>query len=154
MNITLYTDGSCFGNPGPGGYGLVLEYGEYRIIDAQEFMHTTNNRMELMGVIAGLNKIKERHIPVTVISDSEYVVKGATEWLQGWKNKGWKNSRLEPIRNKDLWECLDEMMGTFREIKFEWIKSHDGHYWNEYCDELAREAAGIAKEKSESLVNG
>ncbi|MFU8772992.1 MAG: ribonuclease HI [Anaerolineales bacterium] len=144
--INLYTDGSCSGNPGPGGYGYVLEYHDTRKFGADGAMHTTNSRMELMAVIAGLNAITDRTIPVKVYSDSEYVVKGMNEWLTTWKAKNWKNSRKDEVSNRDLWECLDKLVSKFKFVEFCWVRGHNGNYWNEYADELAREGTEVAKQ--------
>jgi ribonuclease HI len=143
--INLYTDGSCSGNPGPGGYGYVLEFGETHKVGGDGATHTTNNRMELYAVIAGLYAIKNKSHPVTVYSDSEYVVKGMNTWRRDWKAKGWKNSRNKDISNKDLWVVLDRLALEHKSITFKWIKAHVGHYWNEFADEIAREGTELAK---------
>lgn len=143
--INLYTDGSCSGNPGPGGWGYVLEYGETRKVGGDGATHTTNNRMELYAVICGLNAIKDKTHPVTVFSDSEYVVKGMNEWRFIWKIRGWKNSRKEDVSNRDLWEHLDNQVGSFTSLTFQHIKAHNGHPWNEFADEIAKEGTESAK---------
>ena len=145
--INLYTDGSCLGNPGPGGYGVVLVYGEYVAFDAGEYDNTTNNEMEIMAVLKGLKKIKSKHIPTHVYSDSDYVVNGITTWIETWRNKGWKTSRGDAVKHKDLWIELDKIVKEFTYIKFIWVKAHNGHQWNEWADELARTAAEIAKQR-------
>jgi len=144
--INLYTDGSCSGNPGPGGYGYVLEYHDFRKFGADGAMHTTNSRMELMAVIAGLNAITDRTIPVKVYSDSEYVVKGMNEWLPNWKAKNWRNARGDEVSNRDLWEYLDKLVSKFKFVEFCWVRGHNGNYWNEYADELARQGTETAKQ--------
>lgn len=116
--INLYTDGSCLGNPGPGGYGYVLEWGDYRIFGADGMTETTNNRQELYAVIYGLNRIEKRDVPVVVFSDSDYVVKGVSTWLDKWKARDWKNANNKPVKNKDIWEMLDELINEFDDIKF------------------------------------
>ena len=143
--INLYTDGSCSGNPGPGGYGYVLEYGDVRKVGADGATHTTNMRMELYAVIAGLFAITDRTIPVIVFSGSEYVVKGMGQWIKSWKSNDWKNSRGKEVSNRDLWEALDQLVSKFKSIEFRWIKAHAGHPWNEYADEMAREGTKVAK---------
>lgn len=143
--IHLYTDGSCSGNPGPGGYGYVLEYGDIRKVSADGAIHTTNMRMELYAVIAGLHAIKDTTIPIIVFSDSEYVVKGMTKWIADWKTRDWKNSRGKEVSNKDLWIALDELVEKFTSIEFRWVKGHAGNPWNEWADELAREGTEVAK---------
>ena len=143
--INLYTDGSCLGNPGPGGWAYVLEFGQHRKVGADSVSDTTNNRMELEAVIRGLDAIKNKSHPVQVFTDSEYVVKGFTQWLKVWKRKGWKNARKRPVKNKDLWQFLDRLTSQFDQIEFTWIRGHNGHEWNEWVDTLAREAAQKAK---------
>ncbi len=146
MKVTLYTDGAARGNPdGPGGYGAILQY-----VDREGRLHekelsagyrkTTNNRMELMGVIAGLEALN-RPCRVEVVSDSAYVVKAFTEhWLESWIKKGWKRGRGEPVKNTDLWKRLLKAMEP-HETVFRWVKGHDGHPENERCDRLATAAA-------------
>ena len=145
--INLYTDGSCLGNPGPGGWGYVLEWGDYRIYGADGMAETTNNRQELYAVIYGLSRIEKRDVPVVVYSDSDYVVKGVAQWLDKWKARNWKNASGKPVKNKDIWETLDELINEFDDIKFKWVKAHNGNQWNEYADELARSAAELTKSK-------
>lgn len=145
MKIKLYTDGSCLGNPGPGGWGYVLEYGDYRKFGADSMLDTTNNRQELYAVIHGLQAIKDKSIPVEVITDSKYVVRGVNEWIEKWKANNWKNSRGKQVTNKDLWEVLDTLLAEFDEVSFTWVKGHNGNMWNEYADELAYTAAGLAQ---------
>ena len=143
--INLYTDGSCLGNPGPGGWGYVLEWGDYRIFGGDGMTNTTNNRQELYAVIHGLEQIKRRDRPVVVYCDSDYVVKGVSQWLDKWKARGWRNANNKPVKNRDLWEHLDQLLGEFDDVRFVWIKAHNGNQWNEYADELARAAAEMAK---------
>ncbi|QNM05850.1 ribonuclease HI [Qiania dongpingensis] len=146
MKVTIYTDGSARGNPdGPGGYGAVLQY-----VDGSGVLHekelsagykkTTNNRMELMGVIAGLEALN-RPCEVEIVSDSAYVVKAFTEhWLDGWIRKGWKRGKNEPVKNVDLWKRLLKAKEP-HEVSFRWVKGHAGHPENERCDCLATAAA-------------
>jgi len=132
--ITLFSDGSALGNPGPGGYGAILRYGDKeRIIRGGE-AHTTNNRMELLGVIEGLRAIKEP-CEVTVISDSSYVIKGINEWLQGWIKRNFAK-----VKNPDLWQEYIRVSEPHR-IEGVWVRGHNGHSENEQCDQIAREEA-------------
>ena len=135
--ILLYTDGSSRGNPGPGGYGVVLKYGSYRKELSQVFRLTTNNRMELLGVIEGLKAIKKREIPVKIYSDSSYVVNAVNNgWLKSWVSKD-----LSKKKNSDLWGLFLNVSQTFSSLEFIWIKGHAGHPENERCDRLAVEAS-------------
>lgn len=135
--ILLYTDGSSRGNPGPGGYGVVLKYGSYRKELSQGFRLTTNNRMELLGVIEGLKAIKKREIPVKIYSDSSYVVNAVNNgWLKSWVSKD-----LSQKKNSDLWGLFLNVSQTFSSLEFIWIKGHAGHPENERCDRLAVEAS-------------
>ncbi len=137
--ITLFSDGSALGNPGPGGYGTIIRYGEHEkeIFGGEE--HTTNNRMELLGVIEGLKALKEPCI-VDVVSDSSYVVKAINEWLDGWKKRDFKK-----VKNIDLWRAYIEVSAPHK-INGIWVKGHDGHAENERCDKLARDEAQRQKE--------
>ena len=137
--ITLYTDGSCLGNPGPGGYAAVLIYKQHRKELAQGYELTTNNRMELMAAIAGLQSLSEP-CQVKLTTDSQYVRQGITQWIHGWKKKGWKTANREPVKNVDLWLLLDSEIQR-HEVEWFWVKGHSGHPENERCDELARNAA-------------
>lgn len=137
--ITLYTDGSCLGNPGPGGYAAVLIYKQHRKELAQGYELTTNNRMELMAAIAGLQSLTES-CQVHLTTDSQYVRQGITQWIHGWKKKGWKTANREPVKNVDLWLLLDAEMQR-HDVEWHWVKGHSGHPENERCDELARNAA-------------
>ena len=137
--ITLYTDGSCLGNPGPGGYASVLIYKQHRKELAQGYELTTNNRMELMAAIAGLQSLTEP-CQVQLTTDSQYVRQGITQWIHGWKKKGWKTANREPVKNVDLWLLLDAEIQR-HDVEWHWVKGHSGHPENERCDELARNAA-------------
>ena len=144
MNVTIYSDGSSRGNPGPGGYGTVLHYvtpkGELvRLELSQGYVETTNNRMELMGVITGLEALN-RPCDVKVVSDSQYVIKAFNEhWIDSWVKSNWKR-KSGPVLNSDLWKRLLKAMEPHN-VSFEWIKGHAGHPENERCDELATQAA-------------
>ena len=137
--VTLYTDGACSGNPGPGGWGAVLLWGDRRRELNGGEAETTNNRMEMMAVIAALEALK-RPCPVDIHTDSTYVMKGITEWLPGWKARGWKNAAKKPVANRDLWERLEAALER-HEARWFWVKGHSGVPENERADELAR--AGI-----------
>lgn len=146
MLVKIYTDGAARGNPdGPGGYGSVLEYvdtkGELHVKEiSRGYVRTTNNRMELMAVIAGLEALK-RPCEVEVYSDSQYVVNAFNQhWVDGWIKKGWKRGKNEPVKNVDLWKRLLEAKEK-HSVTFHWVKGHDGHPQNERCDELATSAA-------------
>ncbi|MCB0715175.1 MAG: ribonuclease HI [Chitinophagaceae bacterium] len=135
--ITMYTDGSSRGNPGPGGYGVILMSGKHRKELAQGFQHTTNNRMELMAVIAGLQALKKKGLHITVYSDSQYVVKAIKEgWLQKWLATNFKGGK----KNADLWKLYAQLSAPHT-IHFKWVKGHAENPWNNRCDELATAAA-------------
>ena len=137
--VEIFTDGACSGNPGPGGYGVILKYKEHVRELAQGFTRTTNNRMEIMAVIKGLSSLKEP-CKVTITTDSQYVKNGITSWLEGWKRNNWRTSTKAQVKNKDLWQQLDKECSR-HQITFKWVKGHNGHPENERCDELARNAA-------------
>lgn len=131
MSVEIFTDGACSGNPGPGGWAALLRYnGHEKEISGGEF-ETTNNRMEMMAVIEGLNALKKPST-VTVYTDSQYVQRGVTEWMAGWKAKGWPTR----IKNQDLWLRIDSVLQTHK-VKFVWVRGHDGHVENERVDKLA-----------------
>jgi ribonuclease HI len=136
--VELYADGACSGNPGPGGYGAILRYGDTTKEISGCDGETTNNRMEMMAVIQGLLILK-RPCRVRVVTDSNYVVKGMTEWVEKWIRRKWVNSKKEPVLNRDLWERLLELSKIHR-IEWLWTKGHEGHKENERCDKLARQA--------------
>jgi ribonuclease HI len=140
-NVTLFTDGGCLGNPGPGGWACLLVYGERRRELSGGEPATTNNRMELTAAIRGLTALKEP-CEVTVHTDSQYLRQGITEWIRGWKAKGWVTTSRQPVKNADLWRELDRQTARHRVI-WKWVKGHAGHPENERCDELA--AAAIAE---------
>ncbi len=135
--ITIYTDGACKGNPGPGGWGALLQSGDtIRELYGGE-RETTNNRMEMMAVIEALKALK-RPCKVRLHLDSKYVLQGITEWLPGWKAKGWKTAAKQPVKNVDLWQVLDELVNIGgHEIEWRWVKGHAGDPGNERADALA-----------------
>ena len=135
--ICLYTDGACRGNPGPGGWGVLMRYkGHEKTLHGGEAA-TTNNRMELMAVIAGLSALKrDRSIPVEIHTDSKYVQQGMLSWIHGWKRNGWKTSDKKPVKNADLWQQLDLLAAQF-DVSWHWVKGHAGHPENELADALA-----------------
>jgi len=137
--ITLFSDGSALGNPGPGGYGVILRYGKKEKELFGSELHTTNNRMELLGVIEGLRALSEP-CDVDVISDSSYVVKGINEWLNGWIKRDFKK-----VKNPDLWREYIAVSQPHK-INAIWVRGHDGHAENERCDKLARDAAQQVKD--------
>jgi len=139
-NVTLYTDGGCIRNPGPGGYGVVLIYGGHRKELSGGFRSTTNNRMEIYAAIAGLEAIKEP-CSVTVYSDSQYLVNAIQKgWAKRWQANAWKRNKREKAINPDLWERLLELC-DIHTVRFEWVRGHAGQKENERCDQLAGEAA-------------
>jgi ribonuclease HI len=139
--LTLYTDGACSGNPGPGGWGAILIYGDHqRELNGGE-TPTTNNRMEMMAVIEGLRALKNP-CEVTIFTDSKYVLQGMTEWRFNWIKKGWKTADNKPVKNADLWQILVELDKTHT-LTWQWVKGHNGDPMNERADTLARE--GINK---------
>lgn len=141
--MEIYSDGACSGNPGIGGYGAILRCGKKtKEISGSDPM-TTNNRMEMLAVITALEALK-KPCRITVTTDSNYVVKGITEWIHGWIKNNWKNSQKKDVLNRDLWERLLRASNP-HEIKWVWIKGHNGHPENERCDELARQAIKKAK---------
>lgn len=137
--IALFTDGSCLGNPGPGGYGIVLRYRQHEKQLSGGFRLTTNNRMELLAAIVGLDTLKEPcHVDLT--TDSQYVRQGITSWIHNWKKRGWKTASKQPVKNADLWQRLD-LAAARHDVAWHWVKGHAGHRENELCDQLARSAA-------------
>jgi ribonuclease HI len=139
-SVEIYTDGACSGNPGPGGWGAILRFrGTEKELKGGE-PQTTNNRMEMMAALSALNALT-RPCTIDLYTDSEYVKKGMTEWLRGWKARGWKTADKKPVKNEDLWKALDEAASRHR-VSWHWVKGHAGHPENERADALARE--GIA----------
>ena len=138
--IVIYTDGACIGNPGPGGYGVVLLYDNHRKELSGGFQLTTNNRMEIMAVIVGLRVLKYK-CDVTIYSDSRYVVDAVTKgWAKRWQVNNWKRNKRDKALNPDLWEKLLELCDQHK-IKFNWVRGHSGNVENERCDQLALQAA-------------
>lgn len=133
--VEIYADGACKGNPGRGGWGALLIAGAHRKEIFGGEAETTNNRMELRAVIEALNLLK-RPCDITVFTDSQYVQKGISEWIHGWKQRGWKTASREPVKNADLWQLLDEAQARHR-IEWRWVKGHAGHAGNEAADALA-----------------
>lgn len=162
--VVIYTDGACSGNPGPGGWGFIATTplkdgvtGEVMLLDDKKIMvrtvegkggekDTTNNRMELMAVIQALRHFSvKKEIPnITIVTDSQYVMKGMTEWIKGWKAKNWIGSNKKPVKNRDLWELLDGYCQKVPNLKWQWVKGHSGDHFNEAVDQLA--VSGIPKE--------
>ncbi|MDG1415178.1 MAG: ribonuclease HI [Alphaproteobacteria bacterium] len=134
--VEIFTDGACSGNPGPGGWGAILRYGETERELSGGEADTTNNRMELTAAIEALNALK-RPCDIVLTTDSTYVKDGITPWIDGWKKRGWKNSQKKPVKNEDLWKALDEARSRHT-VEWKWVKGHAGHAENERCDELAR----------------
>lgn len=134
--VEIFTDGACSGNPGPGGYGVILRSGERRLELAAGFRRTTNNRMELLAVIKGLEVLKNR-ARVTVYSDSKYIVDAVNQgWAIKWRSKGWRRNAKEKAKNPDLWAQLLDL-NEKHQVKYQWVKGHSGHPENEHCDQLA-----------------
>lgn len=133
--VTLYTDGACRGNPGPGGWGVVLQYGSTRKTLHGGDAATTNNRMELTAVIRGLQALT-RPCKVLIVTDSKYVIQGITEWLPNWKQRGWRTAAKKPVLNSELWRQLDELVAAHA-VEWQWVKGHSGHPENELADQLA-----------------
>jgi len=138
QSVELYSDGACKGNPGPGGWGVLLRYGTHEKVFYGGERETTNNRMELMAVIQGLQRLK-RHSKVRVITDSQYVKNGITQWIHNWKRNGWKTAARQAVKNADLWQLLDGEVAK-HQINWEWVKGHSGHRENEMADQLANRA--------------
>ncbi len=134
--VEIFTDGACSGNPGPGGWGVVLRYGDVEKELSGGDAETTNNRMELMAAIEALNALKQR-CKVDLYTDSVYVRDGIGSWIHGWKKNGWRTAAKKPVKNAELWQVLDEARNR-HDVTWHWIKGHAGHPENERADELAR----------------
>jgi len=137
--VELHTDGSALGNPGKGGWGFILIFGKHEKEGSGSVKHATNNQMELMAVIKGLEAIKEP-CEIKLFSDSKYVLDGLEKWIHGWKAKGWKTANRKDVKNKEMWMELDEMRSKHK-IDFNWVKGHNGDPLNERVDKLAHTAA-------------
>ncbi|ACS86616.1 MULTISPECIES: ribonuclease HI [Musicola] len=137
--VEIFTDGSCLGNPGPGGYGALLRYKQHEKTLSGGYRLTTNNRMELMAAIAALETLTTE-CEVTLSTDSQYVRQGITQWIHNWKKRGWKTTEKKPVKNADLWQRLDTAVQRHH-LHWKWIKGHSGHPENERCDVLAKQAA-------------
>jgi len=133
--VEIYTDGACKGNPGPGGWGVVMRYRNKEKVLFGGEVETTNNRMELMAVIQALEALT-RPVPVRIITDSQYVKKGITEWIYNWKRNGWRTAAKQPVKNTDLWQRLDSLVAA-NDVEWRWVKGHSGHPENERADTLA-----------------
>ncbi|URL07198.1 ribonuclease HI [Avibacterium sp. 21-595] len=138
-HIDVFTDGSCLGNPGRGGIGILLRYKQHEKQISKGYFKTTNNRMELRAVIAALASLKEP-CQVTLHSDSQYMKNGMTKWIFNWKKNNWKSSTGKPVKNQDLWLLLDNETQR-HQIHWQWVKGHSGHRENEICDQLAKQGA-------------
>jgi ribonuclease HI len=138
--VAIYTDGACSGNPGPGGWGAILVYGAVEKELSGGEAETTNNRMELTAAIAALESLK-RPCAADLYTDSRYVMDGITQWIHGWKRRGWKTASREAVKNADLWRRLDEARERHT-VRWHWVRGHNGHDMNERADALARAAIG------------
>lgn len=136
--LEIYTDGACKGNPGIGGWGVLMRYGVHEKVLNGALAHTTNNQMELTAVIEALRAIK-RPCPIRITTDSVYVKNGITSWINNWKRNGWQTANKQPVQNKELWQALDLLVHRYS-IEWHWIKGHSGHLGNEMADRLANEA--------------
>lgn len=143
--VEIFTDGACRGNPGPGGWGVVLRFGQHEKELHGGEPETTNNRMELMAAIRGLEALK-RPCPVRVTTDSTYVMKGITEWLPNWKRRNWMTAAKKPVKNVDLWQRLDAALGDHK-VDWQWVRGHTGHPENERADALANRGIDELKRK-------
>ena len=134
--VALFTDGACKGNPGPGGWGVLMRYqAKERELFGGE-AHTTNNRMALMAAIQGLAALTQS-CDVVLTTDSQYVKNGITQWLPNWKRNGWKNAKRQPVKNSDLWQMLDQEVSRHHHVEWLWVRGHTGHRENEIADQLA-----------------
>jgi ribonuclease HI len=146
--LAIYTDGACSGNPGPGGWGAILVWGDTEKELSGAEPETTNNRMELMAAIAGLEAVT-RPVGIDLVTDSQYVKQGIESWIHGWKRNGWKTADKKPVKNADLWQRLDAIAST-HDVTWSWIKGHAGHEHNERADALARAAIKAMREGAEA----
>jgi ribonuclease HI len=152
--LQIFTDGACSGNPGPGGWAALIKSPLFckEVWGYEEA--TTNNRMELIAVIKGLEAVVDQccEWPITLVSDSQYVIKGATEWVKNWQSNGWKTSQKKPVENRDLWEKLTEVKDRFTDLSWQWVRGHSGHKENEAVDGKAQWAMHT-QQRGESLVS-
>ncbi len=148
--IEIFTDGACSGNPGPGGWGAILRSGAHEKEIWGGEPHTTNNRMELLAVIRALELLK-RPVVARVHTDSQYVQKGISEWIHGWKARGWKTAAKTPVKNEDLWRALDEAASR-HQVQWVWVRGHAGHVENERADELARRGVDAVRRQGTSVA--
>ncbi|MCK0507692.1 ribonuclease HI [Aromatoleum anaerobium] len=148
--IEIFTDGACSGNPGPGGWGAILRSGAHEKEIWGGEPHTTNNRMELLAVIRALELLK-RPVAARVHTDSQYVQKGISEWIHGWKARGWKTAAKAPVKNEDLWRALDEAASR-HQVQWIWVRGHAGHVENERADELARRGVDAVRRQGTSVA--
>ncbi len=150
--IEVFTDGACRGNPGPGGWGALLRYQSKCREISGATKETTNNRMELTAAIEALKAIKHNRLPVQITTDSKYVKDGVTQWLEGWKARGWKTAQKKPVKNVDLWKQLDTLV-SMHNIEWYWVKGHSGHIENDRADALANEAIDAMLSTSSQQVS-
>ena len=143
--VTIHTDGACSGNPGPGGFGAILQWGDHTKELKGGEAHTTNNRMELMAAITALESLK-RTCTVDLHTDSQYLRNGIMTWIKGWKRNGWKTADRKPVKNVDLWQRLDAALANHT-VRWHWVKGHAGHGENERADQLARDGIAMARLK-------
>ncbi|MBI2194527.1 MAG: ribonuclease HI [Planctomycetes bacterium] len=135
--MSIYTDGGCRGNPGCGAWAAILVAGKHRRTLGGAAAHTTNNQMELQAAIEGFQALK-RPCQVRFVSDSEYLIKGMTQWIQGWQRRGWKTSSKDPVKNRPLWQAMAKLTAHHR-VRWEWVRGHDGHPENEECDRIVND---------------
>ncbi|AVZ79235.1 ribonuclease HI [Zoogloeaceae bacteirum Par-f-2] len=147
--VEIFTDGACSGNPGPGGWGAILRFGAHEKEIWGGEPHTTNNRMELLAVIRALNALK-RPVRARVHTDSQYVQKGISEWIHGWKTRGWKTAAKAPVKNADLWQALDQAASRHH-IDWIWVRGHAGHAENERADALARRGVEVVRQRGAAV---
>lgn len=138
-HVEIFTDGSCLGNPGPGGYGIYMFYNEHEKQLSQGYTLTTNNRMEMLAAIVALESLN-RPCEINLTTDSQYVKQGIESWLANWKKRGWKTAAKKPVKNVDLWQRLDKACARHT-VTWKWVKGHSGNEYNEIVDDLARDAA-------------